>query len=843
MNLAEIKKLKVAELRAKLQERGLDSKGLKADLVERLMTAIEAESQSGNAEDEKGPVGEDGTERMQDGSSSQAVQEAQSAAPSHRQVPTGTPAGAAQVEQESARLSGTLVAGDEPTCTGAPQVAQLHAELPVVSIVRLERKLLEQTLDKCGSRPAQTAAAEARESARGAEPELVPADVAMEEKPAGEEPPSGAQCEEQAAAPGAQVSAPPADSAPPLGAAEDPSSPAATSLQPGGEDEKQGLNGGTEGKTGAEVDADWSMVAEKGSGEESGSEPDAGREKRARDTALEGAAGDGEPRGVKRPLGERGRGYYEFKEEINYNRAKSPEPDPELQNEEEVDRETVRLDSYNCDLHFEVDPDGTSGHPSLSEKFPLLWSGCRLTHGVSQGKVGFEAKFVKKMPVTELSAEDPGTHVLRVGWSVDTPNFQLGEVELSYCFDGRGRKVTEGKEEDYGESFSESDVIGCYAAFSDSDVELSFHKNGCPLGVAFHVSLASLAGRALHPHVLCRNCSVSLNLDPAGAPWFPSPPGYTPLVALPRELLHRAPLPPKSKQECEVLMMVGMPGAGKTHWAKAHMAQNPEKRYNLLGTHTVLSAMRWTPGAGEKEQVLQQATQCLSQLIRIAARRRRSYILDQANIYSSAQRHKMLLFGGFQRRAVVVFPEDKEWQRRLELHQEEEGEEVPQTSLLKVKVSFSLPEVGDHLDEVLFPEMSHGDTEKLLAEYKEEARRLLPTPPKRKKHRARRNKPLLPPPAHPGRNHQDWGPGWNRGGYPPQHYGHHPYWGPQRREDTRPFYNRYRTDFDRFYGRDYDPQRYREYYRQYAGEWNFYHQEQGHYSNRNYGHGGHRGYW
>uniref|UniRef100_A0A3B3Q799 SAP domain-containing protein n=1 Tax=Paramormyrops kingsleyae TaxID=1676925 RepID=A0A3B3Q799_9TELE len=45
MNLAEIKKLKVADLRAKLQERGLDSKGLKADLVERLMSAIEAESQ------------------------------------------------------------------------------------------------------------------------------------------------------------------------------------------------------------------------------------------------------------------------------------------------------------------------------------------------------------------------------------------------------------------------------------------------------------------------------------------------------------------------------------------------------------------------------------------------------------------------------------------------------------------------------------------------------------------------------------------------------------------------------------------------------------------------------
>lgn len=42
MLIAEVKKLKVAELRAMLSERGLDSKGLKAELVVRLISAIEA---------------------------------------------------------------------------------------------------------------------------------------------------------------------------------------------------------------------------------------------------------------------------------------------------------------------------------------------------------------------------------------------------------------------------------------------------------------------------------------------------------------------------------------------------------------------------------------------------------------------------------------------------------------------------------------------------------------------------------------------------------------------------------------------------------------------------------
>nr|XP_023685199.1 heterogeneous nuclear ribonucleoprotein U-like protein 2 [Paramormyrops kingsleyae] len=248
------------------------------------------------------------------------------------------------------------------------------------------------------------------------------------------------------------------------------------------------------------------------------------------------------------------------------------------------------------------------------------------------------------------------------------------------------------------------------------------------------------------------------------------------------------------------------------------------------------------PSPAQKDQILQQATQCLSELIRIAARRRRNYILDQANVYSSAQRRKMQRFSGFQRRAVVVCPKDEEWRRRLELHQQQEGEEVPEMSLLKVKVSFSLPEQGDYLEEVLFPELSRSEAEKLLAGYKEEARRLLPTPPKRKKPRTWRNKPL--PSGPPGRNHRDWGHGWNRGSYNPRPYGQQPFWGQQRREDFRPFYGQQRTEVDRFYGREYNPQRYRDYYRQYSGEWNSYYQDQGYYGNRNYGYGGgRRGHW
>lgn len=38
-----------------------------------------------------------------------------------------------------------------------------------------------------------------------------------------------------------------------------------------------------------------------------------------------------------------------------------------------------------------------------------------------------------------------------------------GEDELSFAYDGRSKKVSGGKEEEYGEPFSEGDIIGCYA--------------------------------------------------------------------------------------------------------------------------------------------------------------------------------------------------------------------------------------------------------------------------------------------------------------------------------------------------------------------------------------------
>lgn len=41
-----------------------------------------------------------------------------------------------------------------------------------------------------------------------------------------------------------------------------------------------------------------------------------------------------------------------------------------------------------------------------------------------------------------------------------------------------------------------------------------------------------------------------------------------------------------------MIMMIGLPASGKTHWANKHSAEHPDKRYNIIGTSTLIDRMK-----------------------------------------------------------------------------------------------------------------------------------------------------------------------------------------------------------------------------------------------------------
>uniref|UniRef100_A0A8C9N0G4 Heteroous nuclear ribonucleoprotein U like 2 n=1 Tax=Serinus canaria TaxID=9135 RepID=A0A8C9N0G4_SERCA len=351
-------------------------------------------------------------------------------------------------------------------------------------------------------------------------------------------------------------------------------------------------------------------------------------------------------------------------------------------------------------------------------------------------------------------------------WSVDFSHSQLGEDEFSYGFDGRGLKVENGKFEEFGESFGENDVIGCFADFEGEElVELSFSKNGQELGTAFQVPKGALGERALLPHVLCKGCAVELNFGQRPEPLSRIPSGIPCPIPLPSPVSHRE-FPP------QVLLMVGLPGSGKTQWAQKHSQENRDKRYNILGTERVLHQLRVSGGKQEfrsRELLTQQAAQCLSKLVQIAPRARRNFILDQ--------RRKLSAFKGFCRKVVVIVPPEPEWEQRLQQRRQSEGDDVPESVMLEMKANYSIPEKNEYVDEVLFGELGRDEAAPLVLRWKEEARKQLPPSEKRGNRRNNRNKR-----NRQNRNRgQGYGQGWGqRRGYDSRVYGGQQqpqYWG------------------------------------------------------------------
>ncbi|XP_071963815.1 uncharacterized protein [Antedon mediterranea] len=446
-----------------------------------------------------------------------------------------------------------------------------------------------------------------------------------------------------------------------------------------------------------------------------------------------------ESKGVKRDReGDDYRGRRDRGDRRKRSRSKSPLPPPPEEEEDGIPETECVTSKYISDLNLKVAKDGYSMFPLTNEGFAYLWAGAKATHGVNKGKIYFEIKLTEHLDVKHLPPEETSRTVVRIGWSTDNTSLQLGEEEFSYGYGGTAKISTKCKFSDYGEKFGEGDVIGTVLDFTGEKPTISYTKNGTDLGVAFTIE-EDLGDAALFPSFLVKNTAIDVNYGQKEEPYFAPPEDATFIGKLDVEDRVRGPLPPASRKECEILMMCGLPAAGKTYWALNHCKENPEKKFYVLGTNLIMEKMkvmglpRKKNYSGRWDVLIQTATKCLNRWFEIAPRKRRNYILDQTNVYASAQRRKMRPFEGFTRKAIVIVPTEEILKERTEKRTKEEGKEIPESAVNEMKANFVLP-IDDEkcgFDEVTYVELDKEEATKLVDKFNKDGRAALPPPDKR----------------------------------------------------------------------------------------------------------------
>lgn len=426
--------------------------------------------------------------------------------------------------------------------------------------------------------------------------------------------------------------------------------------------------------------------------------------------------------------------------------------------------EQIEVDFYNADLNVKasetcqeiIDPDNGDG-------FALMWGGARSTYGIRISSdvvnfpaVMFQIKLLDCLPIKHLPFEEIDAHNVRVGWSTQNSTNILGEAPHSYAYDLLAKKATNNFFTDYGEPCQVGDVITSCLDLASGKIH--FWKNVEYLGVAFS-EVNFNKNDIVFPHICTKNYKLSVNYGDSQCEGWMSVAELqkngvlgidTSLIyfsKLDRTVLVRGLIPPSSKSECTVLMMVGLPGVGKTTWVRQYLREHPQEQWTLLSTDTILAAMkvngvpRSRVHQGRWDMIMGLIAKALNRSLHLACRRRRNYIIDQTNVSKEARRRKLSQFKDFQRKCVVIIPSEEEMiVRQMKQSRMDGAGPIPVEAMLELKAMLSIPNVElEPIEDVFFvepPLERIGDAIDLVLRFNDEAR------PWCQKRRNRRGEPL-----------------------------------------------------------------------------------------------------
>ncbi|GIM09809.1 hypothetical protein Vretimale_13623 [Volvox reticuliferus] len=167
-----------------------------------------------------------------------------------------------------------------------------------------------------------------------------------------------------------------------------------------------------------------------------------------------------------------------------------------------------------------------------------------------------------------------------------------------------------------------------------------------------------------------------------------------------------------STSKCEVIVLTGLPGSGKTTWARRHCEQHQARRYCVLGTQLVLEQMRLScprtrrlEYVGEPEELYALLADTLAQIVKRAPKVPRNYILDRTHVTHDSRRAAVAPFraAGFRCVSMVVVVSEADLNKYQKLALENEGKMVPDEAMARLRAEFTLPYPQEGFDDVQYP--------------------------------------------------------------------------------------------------------------------------------------------
>jgi len=387
----------------------------------------------------------------------------------------------------------------------------------------------------------------------------------------------------------------------------------------------------------------------------------------------------------------------------------------------------ITWDDYNCDLDFRIEADGLTCDTLTDGAFAYCWSGARARKGITSGKYYYECHVLDNPPVDMPDTKPRNQNIMRIGWSyADTP-LVLGEVEGSFGYGGTGKVSTMRNFVTYGIPFTVGDTVGCYTDLSASKPTISFSVNGKFYGKAFSIP-RKYHGKPLFPHVFLKNVKITTCFGRNPPSWSQRDNfGYTWLNhATPGYVANPPQMAPRSKAECEMVMMIGLPATGKTTWATNYV-KNSGKNYNILSTDLILDQMRVynlrrQGNFGERfQRLMKMGSSAFNKLVNIARTKTRNYVLDQTNVFPRARSKKINNFRGWGSRvAAVCIPTMENYQKRQALCAQK-NKVVPPDVVANFKKAFTIPSVGE-FTEVVYTDTKGSEARQILQQLNAEGR-------------------------------------------------------------------------------------------------------------------------